>query len=505
MTPNVALYLAIAALSAGCGLAVEITAGRLIAPYLGMSLYTWTAVIAVVLAGLSAGHWIGGRLAEGPAATVRVRVAWSLFLAALSTAASLVLIRVVSGPVLGTGLSPVPSILALTTLLFFLPSLFVGIPSPALTKLAIEENPSRMARILGLFYAGGALGSIAGTLATGYVFISWLGSVLTLLLIAAMYLTMGFAILASPHPGRSARAAAAAGAAILAIALVIALAGSRVSAFVSNCDAESAYYCIRVLDLTTEGGAEARLLVLDHLAHGVNAKDEPLTLITPYMEAQDVLARIHSGRRTPFRAFFIGGGSYTLPRAWLAARQDAEIRVAEIDPEVSATAFARLWLAPDPRLTIVHGDARQALAGEPDGRYDMIVGDAFQDIAVPPHLVTSEFFALVRSKLADDGAYVMNVVDRNDRPRLALSILQSLKPHFSRVEIWALTPSAERTTFVISATRASSAIDRIPLRNSPGQAFVRLAEDTMAALDAELSPFPLTDDFSPVDRLIGVN
>ncbi len=38
-------------------------AGRLIAPYVGMSLYTWTAIIAVVLAGLSAGHWIGGLLA----------------------------------------------------------------------------------------------------------------------------------------------------------------------------------------------------------------------------------------------------------------------------------------------------------------------------------------------------------------------------------------------------------------------------------------------------------
>ena len=32
----------------------------MIAPYVGMSLYTWTAIIAVVLGGLSVGHWIGG-------------------------------------------------------------------------------------------------------------------------------------------------------------------------------------------------------------------------------------------------------------------------------------------------------------------------------------------------------------------------------------------------------------------------------------------------------------
>ena len=40
--------------SSACGLVIEIVAGRLIAPYVGMSLYTWTAIIAVVLAGLSA-------------------------------------------------------------------------------------------------------------------------------------------------------------------------------------------------------------------------------------------------------------------------------------------------------------------------------------------------------------------------------------------------------------------------------------------------------------------
>jgi hypothetical protein len=64
------------ALMASCGLqgvvsaaslVVEIVAGRMLAPHVGMSLYTWTAVIAVVLAGFSVGHWWGGRLANRPA------------------------------------------------------------------------------------------------------------------------------------------------------------------------------------------------------------------------------------------------------------------------------------------------------------------------------------------------------------------------------------------------------------------------------------------------------
>jgi hypothetical protein len=36
--------------SSACGLIIEIVAGRLLAPVFGMSLYTWTSIIAVVLA-----------------------------------------------------------------------------------------------------------------------------------------------------------------------------------------------------------------------------------------------------------------------------------------------------------------------------------------------------------------------------------------------------------------------------------------------------------------------
>jgi hypothetical protein len=58
--PPVALLVFIQAAVSAASLVVEIVAGRMLAPYLGMSLYTWTSVIAVVLAGFSAGP-LGGR------------------------------------------------------------------------------------------------------------------------------------------------------------------------------------------------------------------------------------------------------------------------------------------------------------------------------------------------------------------------------------------------------------------------------------------------------------
>ena len=47
-----------------CGLVIEIVAARILAPSIGVSLYTWTTIIGVVLAGISIGNYLGGRLAD---------------------------------------------------------------------------------------------------------------------------------------------------------------------------------------------------------------------------------------------------------------------------------------------------------------------------------------------------------------------------------------------------------------------------------------------------------
>lgn len=500
------LYLGIVAVTAACGLVVEIVAGRMLAPYLGMSLYTWTAVIAVVLAGFSVGHWIGGRLADWPSDRARYAVANCLLLAGISAAGSLVLLRLLSGPVLDLGLPAVPTILIIATALFFPPSLFVGIPSPVLTKLAIEQESHRMGRLLGAFYAAGALGSIAGTLAAGYVFISWLGTIRTVLLVAGVYVTIGTALFFL-RPAGQRQTPLAAWVVPVTISLLLGGAvmfgGSRLLAFTSNCDAESDYYCIRVVDLTAELGEPGRLMVLDHLGHGINLEANPSVLVTPYVDAQNMLVERHLGDRDTLRAFLIGGGAYTLPRAWLRTRTEARIVIAEIDPAVTKVAQRELWLPDDPRLTIHHADARRVLTLD-DSMYDVILGDAFHDIAVPQHLVTEEFFRTVASRLSPAGIYLMNVVDSLSRPRLAYSVAETLARVFPVVEVWRSNDTGERATFVIAAMRKPTPSDRLVSRHQQGLVWRRVATDRRKLLAQRLGAMILTDDFAPVDRLIGV-
>ena len=115
-------------------------AGRLLAPYVGMSLYTWTAIIAVVLAGLSVGHWLGGVADPGDRRRSYGVLAACLLLTAITTALIPALVRLLSAWLLAGKLPPLVAISALTTLLFFMPSLFAGMVSPILTRLALDGN-----------------------------------------------------------------------------------------------------------------------------------------------------------------------------------------------------------------------------------------------------------------------------------------------------------------------------------------------------------------------------
>lgn len=497
------LYAAVLFVGSAGGLILEIVAGRMIAPYVGMSLYTWTAVIAVVLAGFSIGHWIGGRLATRDDREARWQLAWLLGLAAVTTAACLPLIRLVSPLVLSAGLHPITAIVLLTSALFLLPSLFVGTLSPILTKLAVDALPRAPGQAIGQMFAVGAVGSIAGTLAAGYVMISWIGSLGSVLAVAAAYLTMalGFGCAARPAARHAWGASAA-----LGLALAAALGGAaRTQAFTSPCLVESDYYCIRVVDLTAEIGRPAAAMVLDHLGHGINDREDPLRLHSSYLELTDRLLTLRLGPSEDFAAFMIGGGANTLSRAWAVRYPEAKLLVSEIDPAVTAVARREMWVRESDKVEVVHRDARDLMRSLPEGTaFDVIVGDAFHDISVPQHLTTLEFARLLASRLKPAGFYALNVVDGVRRPLFLLASVQTLAQVFDRVEVWVNEAQlgGGRVTYLVVAGRAGSGRDHLAGAGPEGLSWRRWpAEDLTRRIAAAEVPL-LTDDFAPVDRLM---
>lgn len=494
-------YAATLFVTSAAALVVEILAGRMLAPYVGMSLYTWTAVIAVVLAGLSCGHWIGGLLAapEGGPGRARRSIAFSLCAAGASAALTVPLLRLLARLLDSTPTPPLLLILLLAGGVFFAPSLFVGIVSPILTKLALDDAPAAHGRILGRMFALGAAGSIFGTLSAGYVFISWIGSAATMLMVAGVYVGLGLAFLWRTGSRR-----------LLAMLLAAALLGGwtigRSPGFVAPCDVESDYYCIRVVDFTPRAGRPSAAMVLDHLAHSINDRDDPTLLISPYLHFIAERTERQIAPNGP-KAFFIGGGAFTLPRAWAAKFPDAELTVAEIDPVVTATAARRMWLDPAASgLHILHADARRALAELPEGRqFDLVLGDAFHDYAIPAHLVTREFHQMILRRLAPGGAYGINVIDQSENPRFAFALAHTMRQDFPFVEIWLDDDSRRqggRVTFVVLGLREASRTGALSVQTPVPRRWLRWPEADLAARIAASAPPLLTDDFAPVDRLM---
>src|SRR4030043_1657803 len=164
-----------------CTLVIELVAGRIMAPYVGVSLYTWTSIIGVVLAGISIGAYLGGRMADRYPRSLTL--GWLLFLSGLGAFSISPLTNLVGGAQFQTSL--MTRILLITTIIFFIPSCLLGMISPVVVKLTLN-NLEQTGNVVGKIYAFSTLGSILGTFATGFFLISWMGTRNILLLMAAI-------------------------------------------------------------------------------------------------------------------------------------------------------------------------------------------------------------------------------------------------------------------------------------------------------------------------------
>jgi len=486
-------YAATVFLSSALLLVLEILAGRLIAPYVGVSLYTWTSIIGVILAGLSLGNWLGGvwadRGGDGRSAGL------VLGLAGVYCILSLPALDWLGDLLQAAGVSLLGASFLYAAALFFVPAALIGVVTPLLTTLALRLDP-RAGHVVGRMHALAAIGSIAGTFLTGYWLVQTFGTRAVVLGTALMLF-----LLAAPFLRRGGRL-------VPAVLVAAAVASGGVlwqrQGLASPCTRESSYFCIRVVDHSRDAPfGEARGLVLDHLLHGINHASVPQMLIAPYVHALDELIFAHFGDRYDegLSYFFAGGGAYSQPRAVETLSPASRITVAELDPMVTLTASEQLFLRPG-NMRIVHDDARQVLAREA-GPFDVIVGDVFHDVAIPYHLVTREFAALVKSKLSPGGLYAMNVVDAFPDPRLIKAMLKTLGAEFRHVDVWMEgMPEASRVTYVLTATDGERLPDRVSARWGFERTWLRVTGQIME-IGTDPAQIPrLTDDYAPVERLI---
>ena len=471
-------------LSSGAVLVLELSALRLLAPYLGLTLETSTAVIGVALAAIAFGTWAGGRTADqvDPA-----RALGPLLLAGgVLTWLVLPAVRGVGELYAGRDVTLV-LLLAMVTL--FVPAALLSAVTPMVIRLELRDL-DQTGSVVGRLSAVGTLGALLATFGTGFVLFAFVPTSTILLVLGAVVAGTGAVILVWQRRWRAVGAGAVATLALGAGALLTP----------DACEVETRYHCASVVadDVRPDG----RVLVLDRLRHSYVDLADPTYLDFAYVRAIAAGIDATFPGSQPVNALHLGAGGMTLPRYLDATRPGSVGTVVEIDDGV--VSLVRERIGPEPAgVDVTLADARVQLAAEPTDGYQVVVGDAFGSVAVPWHLATRQAAQDVQRVLTPDGLYALNVIDQGPLALLR-SQVATLEAVFDHVVLVAPPGLARGDGGGNAVLLASDA----PLSEP---ALADLLDERDASLTvlrgAPLAEFAgdarvLTDDLAPVDQLL---
>jgi spermidine synthase len=382
--------------AAGAVLVLEILAVRLLAPYVGLTLETTTSIIGAALAGIAIGAAVGGRIAD--------RTDTRRLIVGLLIGGGLLAMLVV--PVvhwLGPGARGNGELTALgITVVALVPAAVVlSAVSPAVAHLQLHDLHAS-GTVVGGLSGWATAGALLGTFGTGFVLVPLMP------VGTAVLVTGGVLVLTGILLGASSRLLSLLGVAgVLVSALVL---GAWSGSLDSPCQLETKYHCVSLE--ADPANPDGYTLVLDDLHHSYVDLDDPEYLNFNYVRwiAKAIDATQTPG--APLNAVFIGGGGFTLPRWLLATRPGSHAHVLEVDGELVEFDEEHLGLRPAPDLQVSVGDARVGMLSVPSHSAEVVVGDAFGNLAVPWHLTTEEWTREVKRVLAPGGLYALNVIDR---------------------------------------------------------------------------------------------
>jgi spermidine synthase len=468
-------------------LATEIAAARLLAPYYGSSTVVWANVIGLVLAFLSLGYWLGGRVADRyPSFRVLGRIV-------LAAGVLIAFVPFAAGPFLDVsveGLNRVSAGAAIGSffavlLLFAPPVTLLGMVAPFSVRLAIDDVRDA-GSVAGRLYALSTIGSLLGTFLSALVLIPAIGTRRTLIVAAVVVALSGAVLL-----GRRWVVVAAALGALLAVP-----SGAVRAEPGLIFEQESRYQFIHV----TEEHGVRRLYLNEGIAvHSIWRRDAVLT----GGEWDAPLAAAPLLGRSLRRVAILGNAGGTTARAMGVFYPQARIDGVELDPAVSEVGRRYFGLEDNPRLRVVTADARPFLR-RTNERFDLIVVDAYRPPYVPFYLATREFFRLARSRLLPGGAVVINLATVPGDHRFADAVSGTLASEFPLALSW---QALRFNQFVIGLDREaprSVLIERL----SHGPARLRSLTDLLGRQMRVVEPGsdPWTDDRAPVewhtDRMI---
>lgn len=490
-------------------MAFEMLGSRYLNPYFGSGIYTWAALIATVLIALMVGYFLGGWLAD--------RWPTHKLLAGLIMISSVYLafVPLAADGVLAAIFDAIESVrigsLAAALALLFIPLTLLGVYSPFAIRLTLRST-EQSGRVAGRVYGISTFGSVFGTLFATFWLIPTLGSRSITYLLAGVALLSGLSFLAAVPAisGGMRRATATLGWLVLAPAAALVSFG----AFPALAQQSG------IFERYNSGGEEERLLEQIETSYNniyvtqrgdfltmsfrVRRRDETESVINlldlgelplPYTRAMTVALAYADNLD---RMLMIGLGGGTTSRYVGRHVKDIDVTVVELDRGVINMTKKHFKLKEGPRYHLIERDGRVHLMRNRKARYDVIMVDAFRGGYVPFHLLTREFYELLKARLTPGGVAVFNV---HGGTRLFESTMKTLTTVFGHVE----TVPAAGSIITVVRNGPPLSIYEATKRAEVRQARYKFRYDLRILLQSRqkiaIGPRAriLTDDFAPVN------
>jgi tetratricopeptide (TPR) repeat protein len=275
-------------------------------------------------------------------------------------------------------------------------------------------------------------------------------------------------------------------------------------------EAETPYSHVAVRRISQR--PDKRVFIQDGFTRSEMVVNDATHLAYFHLKAWAGLTRGMNGNKKNPSMLVMGAGGYAFPRYLKAAWPDSRVEVVEIDPGVAKAATEAFGLDREAAIETINMDARDYVgrvlkagrAGKAARRYDFIYQDVLPDDAASCQLATKEFNDEIAGVLADDGAYMIHLLDTCRSGRLLGAVVNTARETFPYV--WVITSQASLSSpsdaSVVVAAKRRLDPQAILEKRSKHLRFLVLDDLRINDLKKRCGGIILTDDYTPVENLL---
>ena len=482
---------------------LELVASRVLAPYFGTSNLIWTSVIGIILLSTSVGNYIGGIIADKANKKEKV-LNFDVEIILLISGLLILLIPFIQRSFLEAIVKIVYDIkigaIISTIILFFLPSMFIGMITPVILKLKLQELEN-VGKTAGKTSALATLGSIVGTFLGGFLLIPSFGSTQIIFVLAGLTFTLTFFMEEKDNLINT----------ITIVSIVCIIISITCFFMYIKVNEKKA---LRVLEgktkvytnIDTQYGKVTisnaykendlcRRLNIDRGNESATfvSEDKCYELVYDYTKYYDLMFNSNIDIK---ETLMIGGAGYSYPKYYISHYDNKNMDVVEIDGKVTEIAKKYFYLDKlikeydlenSKRLNLITEDGRIFLNSN-QKKYDAILNDAFAGNSPAKTLTTIEAVKKIHNSLNKNGIYLTNIISSIDgeNSKFIKAEIKTLKQCFKNVYV---VPCRDKNDIYETQNNMVSATDG------------DLIFENTVEIESKNS-IVLTDDYCPVDTMI---